>query len=90
MDGVIRADWREAVADEHGRIERLPYELCVLIVLRDAIRRRELYVEGALGWSNPGGTRRGCPSCRAFDRSKFSTADAGRVSHHADGPPFGR
>jgi Transposase DDE domain len=34
--------------------------------------------------------RMSCPSCRVFDRSKFSTADAGRVSHHADGPPFGR
>ena len=30
--------------DEHGRIERIPYELCVLRALRDALRRREIYV----------------------------------------------
>ena len=30
------------VVDEKGRIERIPYELCVLVALRDAIRRREI------------------------------------------------
>ncbi|MGW7824433.1 hypothetical protein ACWGLF_41605 [Streptomyces puniciscabiei] len=28
MDGVVRKDWREAVMDEKGKIERIPYELC--------------------------------------------------------------
>ncbi|QES17722.1 Tn3 family transposase [Streptomyces venezuelae] len=53
MDGVVRKDWREAVVDDKGRIERIPYELCVLVALRDAIRRREIYVAGALRWRNP-------------------------------------
>ncbi|MGC9436702.1 hypothetical protein [Streptomyces sp. WG5] len=53
MDGVVRKDWREAVMDGKGKAERIPYELCVLVALRDAIRRREIYVEGALRWRNP-------------------------------------
>ncbi len=53
MDGVVRKDWREAVMDERGRIERIPYELCVLVALRDAIRRREISIEGAARWRNP-------------------------------------
>lgn len=53
MDGVVRKDWREAVMDEKGKIERIPYELCVLVALRDAVRRREIYVEGATRWRNP-------------------------------------
>ncbi|MEU3092303.1 Tn3 family transposase [Streptomyces massasporeus] len=53
MDGVVRKDWREAVVDDKGRVERIPYELCVLVALRDAVRRREIYVEGAARWKNP-------------------------------------
>ncbi|TYB62046.1 Tn3 family transposase [Microbispora tritici] len=53
MDGVVRKDWREAVVDDRGRIERIPYELCVLVALRDAIRRREIYVKGAQRWCKP-------------------------------------
>ncbi|MFE3947104.1 DUF4158 domain-containing protein [Streptomyces sp. NPDC059118] len=47
MDGVVRKGWREAVVDDKSRVERIPYELCVLVALRDAVRRREIYVEGA-------------------------------------------
>lgn len=47
MHGVVRKDWREAVIDDKGKIERVPSELCVLIAQRDAVRRRETYVEGA-------------------------------------------
>ncbi|EXU63779.1 transposase [Streptomyces sp. PRh5] len=53
MDGVVRKDWREAVVDDKGKIERIPYELCVLVALRDAIRRREIYIEGGRRWCNP-------------------------------------
>ncbi|WP_225835063.1 Tn3 family transposase [Streptomyces sp. NK08204] len=53
MDGVVRKDWREAVIDDKGKVERIPYELCVLVGLRDAIRRREIYIEGGLRWRNP-------------------------------------
>ncbi|MFJ8692055.1 hypothetical protein [Streptomyces roseolilacinus] len=55
MDGVVRKDWREAVVDGKGKgkVERIPYELCVLVALKHAIRRREIYVEGAARWRNP-------------------------------------
>ncbi|MPZ66640.1 MAG: Tn3 family transposase [Pseudonocardiaceae bacterium] len=53
FDGVVPKAWREAVVDEKGRVERIPYELCVLVSLRDALRRREVYVAGAGKWRNP-------------------------------------
>lgn len=34
VDGVVPKAWREAVVDERGRVERIPYELCVLVALR--------------------------------------------------------
>jgi hypothetical protein len=36
-----------------GRVERIPYELCVLVALRDTLRRREIYVRGAHRWRDP-------------------------------------
>lgn len=45
--GVVREEGRKAVVDERGRVERVPYELCVLVALRDALRRRETEVRGA-------------------------------------------
>jgi TnpA family transposase len=53
LDGVVPRAWRAAVVDERGRVERIPYELCVLVALRDALRRREIYVDGANRWRNP-------------------------------------
>jgi integrase len=35
---VVPAAWREAVVDERGRAERIPYELCVLTALREALQ----------------------------------------------------
>ncbi|MGP4044039.1 hypothetical protein [Streptomyces sp. 2A115] len=37
------------------RVERIPYELCVLVALRDAVCRREIYVEGAARLAESGG-----------------------------------
>ncbi|SCD65856.1 hypothetical protein GA0115261_101233 [Streptomyces sp. OspMP-M43] len=34
--------WRAAVVDDKGRSERIPYELCVLVSLRDGLRWREI------------------------------------------------
>ncbi|MGW1169404.1 hypothetical protein [Streptomyces sp. NPDC002550] len=42
------------MVDERGRVERIPDELCALVSLRDALRRREIWVRGRTG----GGTRR--------------------------------
>ncbi|WP_443111371.1 Tn3 family transposase [Amycolatopsis sp. A1MSW2902] len=53
VEGVVPKAWREAVVDDRGRIERIPYELCVLVALRDAVRRREIWVAGANRWRNP-------------------------------------
>ncbi|SFT93824.1 hypothetical protein SAMN04487904_11412 [Actinopolyspora lacussalsi subsp. righensis] len=53
IEGVVPKAWREAVIDERGRIERIPYELCVLVSLREVLRRREAYVAGENRWSNP-------------------------------------
>nr|WP_308433152.1 Tn3 family transposase [Streptomyces tanashiensis] len=53
LDGVVPEQWRAAVVDDKGRVERIPYELCVLVSLRDALRRREIWVAGASRWRNP-------------------------------------
>jgi hypothetical protein len=53
IEGVVPGEWRGAVVDERGRVQRIPYELCALIALRDAIRRREVWVAGASRWRNP-------------------------------------
>lgn len=51
--GVVPAAWHDAVIDDHGRVERIPYEMCVLTSLRSAIRRREIWVVGATRWRDP-------------------------------------
>ncbi|MGH3304903.1 MAG: Tn3 family transposase, partial [Streptosporangiaceae bacterium] len=53
VDGVVPKAWMDGVVDDDGRVERIPYELCVLIALRDALRRREVYVQGAGRWKDP-------------------------------------
>ncbi len=50
---MIPDGWREAVVDSDGVVERVSYELCVLIAVKDALRRREIYVDGAARWRNP-------------------------------------
>ncbi|NUP22850.1 MAG: Tn3 family transposase, partial [Streptomyces sp.] len=52
IEYVVPEDRQEAVVDERGRIERIPYELCVLVALHKAIRRREIRVEGGKIWRN--------------------------------------
>ena len=53
VDGVVPKAWLDGVVDDDGRVERIPYELCVLIAVRDALRRREVYVQGAGRWKDP-------------------------------------
>lgn len=53
LEGVVPKAWRDAVTDERGRVERIPFELCTLIALRDGLRRREIYVHGGSRWRNP-------------------------------------
>ncbi|MDJ0343510.1 hypothetical protein QMK19_04245 [Streptomyces sp. H10-C2] len=60
LEGVVPEQWRAAVVDDKGRVERIPYELCVLVSLRDALRRREIWVAR---W--PPGRRSHAMSCGA-------------------------
>ncbi|MFF7153033.1 hypothetical protein OHN99_31495 [Streptomyces jietaisiensis] len=53
MDGVVLRDWREAVLDDKGKVQRIPHELCVPVALRGATRRREIYVEAGRRWCHP-------------------------------------
>jgi len=53
LEDVVPAEWRGAVVDDEGRVERVPYELCVLRALREAVRRREVWVAGANRWRDP-------------------------------------
>ncbi|WP_326640051.1 Tn3 family transposase [Streptosporangium sp. NBC_01755] len=53
IQGVVPDGWLEAVVDADGIIERASYELCVIVSLKDALRRREIYVAGARRWRNP-------------------------------------
>lgn len=57
IEGVVPPFWREVVqerdARDHVRIHRLTYEICVLQSLRDQLRCREIWVEGADRYRNP-------------------------------------
>jgi hypothetical protein len=53
VDGVVPKAWLDGVVDDDGRVERIPYELCLLIALRGALRCREVYVQGAGRWKDP-------------------------------------
>ncbi len=57
MDDVIQKQWQSWIyqQDKAGqqRIRRVRYELCVLQALRDKLRCKELWVEGADRYRNP-------------------------------------
>jgi len=57
LDGVVPAAWRELItvtdADGHTRVNRINYEICVLQALRERLRCKEIWVEGAEKWRNP-------------------------------------
>ncbi|MEV0703233.1 hypothetical protein AB0I53_35675 [Saccharopolyspora sp. NPDC050389] len=57
LDDVVPEEWREAVVDQEGRIERAVYELCVLVSLRDLLCTRRIFLAGASQWGKPGGDR---------------------------------
>ncbi|MEV5576895.1 Tn3 family transposase [Spirillospora sp. NPDC052269] len=53
IDGVVPDAWLGAIVDGTGQIERASFELCVLVALKNALRRREIYVAGTTRWRNP-------------------------------------
>jgi TnpA family transposase len=52
LDNVVPDDWLEAVK-QGQRVNRINYELCVLKVLREKLRCKEIYVKGAARYRNP-------------------------------------
>ncbi|MGH2652503.1 MAG: Tn3 family transposase, partial [Actinomycetota bacterium] len=57
LEGVVPPGWRQFVVhpDAKGaqRVNRIAYEICVLQALRDRLRCKEIWVEGADRWRNP-------------------------------------
>ncbi|NJN47457.1 MAG: Tn3 family transposase, partial [Candidatus Competibacteraceae bacterium] len=57
IDGVVRSQLQEIllepVTDGSDRINRINYEICVLQALRDRLRSKEIWVEGADRFRNP-------------------------------------
>ena len=57
LEGVVPAGWRSLVvttdADGRERVNRISYEICVLQSLREQLRCKEIWVEGAHRWRNP-------------------------------------
>jgi TnpA family transposase len=54
---VVAPKWREFVVEQNddgtSRVNRLNYEVCVLQALREKVRVREIWVEGANRYRNP-------------------------------------
>jgi len=54
LDGVVAKGWQDLVHnDEHGEINRISYEWCVLTTLREKLRCKEVWVKGARRFRNP-------------------------------------
>ena len=55
--GIVRGPWQETVierdSDGTERVNRLAYEVCVLLALRERLRSKEVWVEGADRYRNP-------------------------------------
>jgi len=55
LGGVVKDDWQTLVLDdpESRKVNRVTYEMWVLATLRDKIRCKEVWVEGARRFRNP-------------------------------------
>lgn len=57
LDGVVKASWRESTVEQNAdgttRVNRLSYEICALSTLREKLRCKEIWVEGADRYRNP-------------------------------------
>lgn len=50
---VIPSKWRSSVIDKQGRVNVISFELCILTQLRECIRGKEIWIEGADRYRNP-------------------------------------
>lgn len=75
INGVIKPKWQEIVIETafngERRINRINYEICVLQALRDALRSKEIWVEGADRFRNPD---EDLPNNFAENRSEYYAA----------------
>jgi TnpA family transposase len=57
IQGIVGGPWLETVLelDERGaeRVNRIAYEVCVLLALRERLRSKEVWVQGANRYRNP-------------------------------------
>ena len=57
LDGVVPAAWRDAVPEQDAkgrtRVNRTAYEICALQALREQLRCKEVWVEGADRYRDP-------------------------------------
>jgi len=57
LDGVVPAAWRDAVLERDAqgrpRVNRITYEICALQALREQLRCKEVWVEGADRYRDP-------------------------------------
>ena len=57
LEGVVRPKWHDIVvetgSDGRSRINRLNYEICVLQSLRERLRTKEIWIEGARRYCDP-------------------------------------
>lgn len=52
IDGIVPDKWLPLVK-QGGKVNRISYELCVLRVVRDKMRCKEIYAQGAYRYRNP-------------------------------------
>lgn len=57
LEGVVPQAWRDLVIEQgpngHSLVHRISYEICVLQALREQVRCKELWVNGANRYRNP-------------------------------------
>jgi TnpA family transposase len=53
LTDVVPDAWLAVVKNETGRINRITYEMCALQALREKLRCKEIWVEGALRYRDP-------------------------------------
>ena len=53
LTDVVPESWMAVVKNDKGRVNRIAYEICALQALRDKLRCKEIWVEGALRYRNP-------------------------------------
>ena len=53
LAGVVKDGWHDLVIDEKDKVNRIAYEICVLSSLRDKIRCKEIWIQGAGRFQNP-------------------------------------